>query len=753
MFRMRRSLLLSCLFPVLRGVCRLWFRPGWVEHGKLPAALPTGVYVTNYASWIDGLLLVLMLDKEFSGKSPDYAVAMNIRHRSCWWARLTAKLVQVLYYDPVRPTAECNQLLADAIQYGRTVIIQPEGRPTDTGTILPVCDTIAVLLDKPDLTLHPIYIEGTERSRFSNIRPRQTRIQRRPKVTLHLYPATHLSLPVDAKGKARIENVARQLYDLLSRIRFEHFDCQQTLFEAVLSAAKEHGGKHIIAEDAQRRPITYRSLLMGSFVLGRALSQRLQQAETTVGVMLPNVTGALVTLTGLLAYGKTPALLNFTAGRANICSACTTAAVETVITSSRFVKMAEMEEVIEALKAMKIRILYLEELRKSLSVSDRVAGLWKAFRGARGYERLQKKHPALFDPNHAAIILFTSGSEGAPKGVVLSHKNLLSNIAQIRSRLDFGEADCFFNPLPIFHTSGLTGGVLLPLLSGMKVFLYPSPLRYQAIPELIADTQSTVLFATDTFLNGYARHARPYDLHRLRYVFAGAEKLRDETRKIWAEKFGVRVFEGYGVTETAPALAFNSPMYFQPGTVGRMLPGVNWRLEPIDGIPEGGRLLVQGPNVMNGYLMPEEPGKLVPPQDGWHDTGDIVSIDDEGYTHIMGRAKRFAKIGGEMVSLGAVEQWISQLWDDADHAVVSIRDSRKGERLLLITTKKPAMREALLVYFRDKGVPELYVPREVVSVEALPLLGSGKVNYPAINAMIEGRASTQNRTSSNTSAA
>jgi len=329
----------------------------------------------------------------------------------------------------------------------------------------------------------------------------------------------------------------------------------------------------------------------------------------------------------------------------------------------------------------------------------------------------------------AAVVLFTSGSEGMPKGVVLSHTNLQANRLQISARVDFSPADTIFNALPMFHSFGMTGGFLLPVLSGLKVFLYPSPLHYRIVPELVYETNATIMFGTDTFLAGYARFAHAYDFYSMRYIFAGAEKLKAETRRLFANKFGVRIFEGYGATETSPVLAVNTPMHVKPDTVGRLLPGIEHKLETVPGITEGGKLVVKGPNVMMGYLRVENPGVLDRADDGWYDTGDIVVLDDEGFVKIVGRAKRFAKVAGEMVSLTAVESAASTLWPDAAHAVLAVSDAKKGEQLVLLSTEKDAGRTPLWQYLQAEGMSELMAPKYVKQVEEIPVLGTGKTDY------------------------
>ena len=293
---------------------------------------------------------------------------------------------------------------------------------------------------------------------------------------------------------------------------------------------------------------------------------------------------------------------------------------------------------------------------------------------------------------------------------------------------------------PVFHSFGLTVGLILPLVSGVRIYLYPSPLHYRLIPELVYANNATILFGTDTFLAGYARSAHAYDFRSIRYILAGAEPVKESTRNVYMEKFGLRVLEGYGVTETAPALAFNTPMQHKAGSVGRIMPGMEARLEPVPGIADGGRLFVRGPNVMLGYLRAERPGVIEPPHDGWHDTGDVVAIDGEGFVTIKGRAKRFAKIGGEMVSLAAVEALAAELWPDYVSAAVSVPDPRKGERIILVTNGPGTSRAAFQAHARERGVNELATPTEIIAVDEVPLLGSGKVDNVAVAALVAARS-------------
>ena len=431
-----------------------------------------------------------------------------------------------------------------------------------------------------------------------------------------------------------------------------------------------------------------------------------------------------------MSAGRVPAMINFTAGAANILAACTAAEIATIVTSRGFVEKAKLEPLAGAL-AETMRVVYLEDVRAGIGILDKLRGL-ASF----------KKPLVRREPDDPAAILFTSGSEGVPKGVVLSHRNMLANAAQAAARIDFGRTDKVFNVLPVFHSFGLTVGLVLPLVSGVRIYLYPSPLHYRLIPELVYGSNATILFGTDTFLAGYARSAHPYDFRSLRYILAGAEPVREATRRVYMEKFGLRILEGYGVTETAPVLAINTPMFNRFGTVGRLMPGMEARLEPVPGVEEGGRLFVRGPNVMLGYLKVENPGVLEPPAEGWHDTGDIVAIDAQGFIAIKGRAKRFAKIGGEMVSLAAVEALAAELWPDALSAVASAPDARKGERLVLVTERRDASRAAFQAFAKAKGASELMIPAEVLVVDKVPVLGSGKLDYVGVATLVRERAAT-----------
>jgi acyl-[acyl-carrier-protein]-phospholipid O-acyltransferase/long-chain-fatty-acid--[acyl-carrier-protein] ligase len=505
---------------------------------------------------------------------------------------------------------------------------------------------------------------------------------------------------------------------------------EEPIFDALIAARERYGDKEIL-EDQDRNPLTYTGLIRAAFVLGRKIAALTEPGER-VGILLPSSAGVVVTFYGLHAYGRTPVMLNFTSGERNLKAAIKASGVRRVLSARRFVAQAKLEPLIEDLSTVS-EIVWLDDLRKTVGLPDKLFGLMA---GIFPLHFRTETTPA--DPG---VVLFTSGSFGAPKGVVLSQSNLVANVRQVAAHIALDPDWVVFNPLPTFHCFGLTGGVLLPLLTGMKAFQYPSPLHAKQIVELLPQVKASLLFATDTFLNQYARVAGPDDFSTLQFVVAGAERVRDETHHLFNTKFGgVKLLEGYGATEAAPVVAVNHPDRNRPGSVGQMLPGMEWRTETVEGITGGGRLFVRGPNVMRGYMSADDPRVIEPLAGGWHDTGDIVDIDADGYVCILGRVKRFAKIGGEMVSLAAVEGLAAAVWPESRHAVVSIPDSRKGEKLVLVTDRMDAESARLSEWAREHGAPDLAVPKKIVRLAEVPVLGTGKTDYVGIQKLVEAEA-------------
>lgn len=682
-------------------------------YDNIPSAGTRAIIAPNHVSLVDAAMMHSIL--------PGHAAfAIDTGMAQQWWVRPFLKLVNAHAIDPTKPLG--TRHLIQGVKGGETLVIFPEGRLTVTGGLMKVYDGTAMIADKADAVIVPVRIDGPERSHFGYLNRYQAKKTWFPKTTVTILPPVSLDVPADLRGKARRQAAGRALQDIMVDSAVKTANIDQTLFEALVEARETRDTGRPVIEDPLGTKLTYSRLILGAQVLGAKL-EGFAPVGSSIGVMLPNSAGVAVTFFALQSIGRVPAMLNFTAGAASLEAAVKAAQVSVILTSRTFVEKAHLEEVVARL-SQRARIVYLEDVKASIGILDKIRG---KLQGSK--PRVKRKAD---DP---AAILFTSGSEGLPKGVVLSHKNMLANAMQSLTRVAVNGQDKVFNVLPVFHSFGLTAGLVMPLVGGVPVYLYPTPLHYRIVPELVYGSNATILFGTDTFLNGYARAAHPYDFARVRLILAGAEAVKERTRQIYMEKFGVRILEGYGVTETAPVLAINTPLANKSGTVGRLSPLMEARLEPVPGIDEGGRLFVRGPNVMLGYMRVENPGVLEPPQGGWHDTGDIVSIDREGFISIKGRAKRFAKIAGEMVSLSAVEEMASELWPQTTSVVVSLPDARKGERLVLLTPQTTATRDAFQRFARQKGATELMVPSDVVIVPKVPLLGSGKPDYVAALAL------------------
>lgn len=678
------------------------------------------VIVANHVSFLDPILVSAFL--------PGRVIfAVNSHIAKCWWMRPFVRMFDAYPLDPTNPMS--LKTLIHEVRKDKHCLIFPEGRITVTGALMKVYEGPGMIADKAEAEILPIHIEGADHSPFSRMKGK-FRLQWFPKITINILPPRKIQVPAELSARQRRAWMGRYLYDLLSELTFLSKSYDTLLLSRVIDAAHTNGWDQTIMEDLQRQPLSYRKFMTGLFALGGAF-KRIAQPGEVVGVLLPNACATVMTFFGLQTRGFVPAMLNYSTGSHGILSAVHTAKIQTVITSHQFIEKGKLEDLVGGLASHGICIIYLEEVRNSIGLIAKISALLCARFPRVAYKKINPGKQAS-DP---AVVLFTSGSEGVPKGVVLSHKNILANISQLSALVDFNSNDCVFTMLPIFHSFGLTAGTIVPLLGGVRVFFYPTPLHYRIIPELIYDTNATIMFSTDTFLRGYAKSAHPYDFYSMRYVYAGAEAVQAETKQAWMDKFGVRVLEGYGATETAPILCLATKMLNKPGSVGRFLPCIETRLETVPGIERGKRLFVKGPNIMKGYYLANNPGVLVPPADGWYDTGDIVDIDSEGFVTILGRAKRFAKVAGEMVSLTAVEQHLAKLWPGSQSAVISIKDPKKGEQLLAYTDNSDATRKQVQEYYRAHGIAEIQLPKEIIYLERLPVLGTGKLDYVALNAL------------------
>lgn len=699
---------------LLRLTFRILFRVR--VHGNARVKAERLLIVANHESFLDELLLGLFLPY-----NPIFVVYTTATQNR-WFRLLGRCLIDYVAIEPNNPM-EMKSVIR-LIESGRPVLIFPEGRITTTGNLMKTYDGPGFVAARTRATVLPVRIDGAARSYFSLLKGNFAH-SLFPHIRLFVQQPTHVDTPNAPHGEQHYlagQAMHRVMTDMMFAGRAE-----QTLLQALLEASRIQGRNWRVVGDIENVDYSYNDILRTALVAGRILARRSGEGEY-IGILLPNVATLLALIFGLTAWRRVPTMLNYTAGADSLQAACVAARVRRILTSRTFIEQAKLGDKLATLRD--VEFIYIEDLRRQMGILDRLWWLIARFK------------PEAFvppgTPDEAAVVMFTSGSESKCKGVVLSHSAILANVSQLRSVLDFSVNDVLFNALPLFHSFGLTCGGLVPLLCGARVFLYPSPLHYRVIPEMAYSESCTILFGTNTFLGNYAKHAHPFDFHRLRYVVAGAEKITDPVRELWFEKFGVRILEGYGATETAPVLSVNTQMAYRSGSVGQFLPNIQYKLEPLTGIESCngnpcGQLHVKGPNLMLGYLRYDQPGILQPPVSGfgagWYNTGDIVEIDADGFVYVIGRVKRFAKVAGEMVSLGVVELIAAHASPAHEHAATSIADEARGELIVLFTTQADLTREVLINAAQTQGAPELAVPRRIIHVDTLPLLGSGKTDY------------------------
>ena len=706
---------------LLRWLVRIFYRFRAYNVSVLDTPGPV-LLLPNHVSWWDWLLIGVCLEDDWRFVTSSTTAEFSWFHKRVMVNRRTFAV------DMNSPFAVKH--MAEYLQHGGRLVLFPEGRLSNTGSLMKLFDGTGFLIHKTRARVITAYIRGAECLPFSR-NPGRKRCF--PRLSVHfsgvLTPPSleHVSA---TEGRERLTNWLR---DRMVSQRFEtemEFG-PSTLPEAIMQTARQRP-RQVILQDFTLQELTYQRLLLGADLLADQWRKLMSDAEPRVGVLLPNVNAMPVVILSLWAAGKVPAILNYSTGTSILLACARLAGLKHVITSKAFIQRAKLD--LGLFAEAGIEVLFLEEVRARISRTQRVLALLR-----------QSLKPRLSPLNHplstddTAVILFTSGSEGDPKGVELTHRNLLTNIRQMRSVIDLLETDRFFNALPLFHSFGLTVGLLLPLTQGVFVLLYPSPLHYRVVPSAFYNLDCTIFFGTNAFLNGYARKAHPYDFRTLRYLFAGSEKIQEATAAVWMRKFGVRILEGYGATECSPCLTANLPMRPRHGSAGRFLPGIEHRLEPVGGVAEGGRLFVRGPNVMRGYLNTEANAKFQA-LGGWYDTGDIVSIDSDGFVSILGRLKRFAKVSGEMVSLAAVEEALASAFPQYGlrfaAAVVARPDATRGEKLIAVTNEPRLTLEEVRAAIHAHGLNNLAVPREIKMIHDLPRLGTGKINHRELEKMV-----------------
>lgn len=674
--------------------------------------------ISNHTSLIDAIILSTTF-----GEKVSFAINIDIINKI--WVKPFLKLIKYFPVDPTNPMVVKS--IIDELKKGGIVAIFPEGRITTTGGLMKIYPGPAVIADKSNADILPVCIEGSQYSDFSYFGSK-VKSRRQRNITLTILPPRKLGLNNEIPDGQRRQISITKLYDIMCEMKFASSLTTDTVFDSLIKATKLVGRNKEILDDINRNPITLGSLIAAIFAFSKLILRKTRESEY-IGLMLPNSKTTVEIFFALSATNRIPCMINYTSSINNTLSYIQNTSTKTVFTSKIFIKEYNLLELVDKLASNGINVIYIEDLKKELKISDKIFAYFMSYFPKYYYNVINKDKDYL----KPAVVLYTSGTEGTPKAVSLSHKNIQTNRNQISSVLDFGLMDSFFNTMPIFHSFGMVGGMFLPLLRGIKVFMYHSPLHYKIVPELVYETNSTVIFGTDTFLNGYAKSAHPYDFYFARFVVAGVEKLREETANLWADNFGVRIFEAYGSTETSSTVAVNTPMYFKAGSVGRFLPYIEYKLVDMPEL-EGSRLYVKGENIMSGYI---KDGVLSVPKtlvDGWYDTGDIVNIDEDGFLLVKDTKKRFVKIEDESISLTTLETAISSVYPQSKHAIVVLVNKIKEKQLILFTTDNQITLEELKKIFEDKSINVAGIVKTIEVLPEIPILGTGKTDY---NKLIE----------------
>jgi len=710
---------LKTVFTVFKVRCSIEF-----DERNMPRK---GVYVANHVSFLDPVLLFAFLPGD-----PVFALNGHLyRNRLI---RFLMRTADVMPFNPIEP-GDIKELIAK-VDGGRLCVIFAEGRVTESGGLMKIYEAPGLVADKSGAPLIPVWIEGPQYGYFSKTKGK---LPHRPLPKVRVIVGRPRPFKLKDELRRQRDHISNEVYMILREMSFEvRYNPDISLFAQLMKTAKIHAKKGLFrrpkfVEDIQRKPQSYRDIVIKSFVLGKYLKRR-TEPEEHVGLFLPNSVAALCSFFGLTAYDRIPVMLNFSVGAQNMVSMCKTAQVRIVVTSLAFVKTAKMEDAVKMMEEAGVKIIYLEKAAKEI-------GLWDKINAYLRYKI--KRVPIKKGGNRKAVILFTSGSEGTPKAVVLSHANIISNIKQMSAIETINVTDTVFNALPMFHSFGLVVGTLFPLFEGSKLFLYPSPLHYRVVAEIVYEIGASIMFGTDTFFRGYGRIAHPFDFHNIRFMFGGAEAVKPDTRNIWMERLGIRVLEAYGATECSPVVSANNRIFNRFGSIGKLLPAIEYKIEPVPGIEKGGELVVRGPNIMMGYILPDNPGVLVPLEGGWYHTGDVVEIDEIGFVYIRDRIKRFAKIGGEMVSLNAVHEMVCKAYEtdgEFQYGVVAIPHESKGEQIVLATNNRNVSQDGLHTYIRANAMSELFLPRIILYMEKLPVFATGKADNVTLKKIVLAEA-------------
>ena len=689
--------------------------------------LPQGGFLLlpNHISFVDAVVLQLACPRQIR-----YIVAEEYYRKP-----LLQPVLKLIGCIPITPrrAKEAVRLAADQIRAGHIVCLFPEGQLTRSGTLLRLQRGYELIARQAEAPVVPVWLDQLWGSIFSF---QGGRFFKKWPRAIPYQVTVAFGKPLNAQA-ADLATVREDLLKLGEFCFSRRPSLNKHLAEACVRGLKRSAlGTHVV--DGMDHTKLNRAKVLGA---AAALSRYLRREipDKRIGIVLPAGKGAVIANLAVVLAGKVPADLNFTAGRAAIEASCRRAELRTVISAGTF--MARLKDF-----PWPERVLKLDELMPRLK--SRII-LWMAISILSPARLLVRLLQIPREGGHReAVLLFTSGSSGDPKGVVLSHRNILGNVSQFTVLLDAKKDDAILASLPFFHSFGSTVTLWYPLVEGVRIVTYPNPLEVAKNAALIEKYKLTLLLATPTFLRGYLRKAEPQQVRSLRLVITGAEKLPLELAKSFEERFGQRVFEGYGLTETSPVVSVNLPdpqparpgEKVQPssrlGSVGKMAPGIAAEIRDPEtdsklSLHESGMLWLRGPNIFEGYLHdPEHTGDVL--HDGWLKTGDIGRFDEDGFLYIEGRLSRFSKIGGEMVPHEAIEQKIIGalgLEGQSERliAIIGVADESKGEALVLLSAIDIDVAH-LRTKLNEGGVPNLWVPKKMCRVDCIPVLASGKLD-------------------------
>jgi acyl-[acyl-carrier-protein]-phospholipid O-acyltransferase / long-chain-fatty-acid--[acyl-carrier-protein] ligase len=692
--------------------------------------------VSNHVSFVDALLI---------GASIPRFIRFML-HRDYYNIRWLNWLFRLMKSIPISATnrRDIVHALRNAraeLEQGQVVCIFAEGAISRIGHLLPFKRGFEKVVEGTNFPIVPVHLDQLWGSIFSFKEGRF--FWKRPK--LRPYPVT-VSFGAPLPSTASVQEVRQAVLELESQA-FEYRRSTHGLLHArFIRTAKRHWSSLCMA-DTTGTELSFGKALIGGMLLARWLRKHATD-NSMVGVVLPASAGGALANIAVFLAGKIPVNLNFTSGQEAMAAGIRQCGIKTILTSRLFLSKANVSEI--------PGMVFLEEIRESFTLAHRLLALLGAFLfPSRVLERYYSKNQK---SQELATVIFSSGSTGTPKGVMLSHHNILANIDSVCQVIHFGSSDRIMGVLPFFHSFGFSISLWLPLTVGFGAVYHPNPMDAKTIGETVQKYQATFLISTPTFYAGYIRRCTVEEFATLRYAVAGAEKLREPIRKGFKDKYGLDLLEGYGCTELAPVVSVNLPDVIgapepqtghKPGTVGHPIPGVAVKVvDPDAGLSlsagQEGLLVARGPNVMLGYLGEPELTKQAL-RDGWYVTGDIASLDEDGFITITDRISRFSKIGGEMVPHMKIEEVVNTILGEAASVVTALPDEQKGEKLIAFYARNGMSVDELWEGLNRSDLPKLWIPKRenIHCIDSIPLLGSGKVDLKNVKRLAVEKASNK----------